>query len=42
MALIEDLKAMYGINMKYSRCDNAEENEDFERACKQEWIGVQF
>ena len=28
--------------MKYVRCDNAGENEDFEWACKQEEMSVQF
>ena len=28
--------------MKYARCDDARENEDFEKACKQEGIGIQF
>ena len=39
---INNSKAKYGISMEYARCDNAIENEDFERACKQEGIGIQF
>ena len=30
LSLIKDLKAMYGFNVKYARCDNAGENEDIE------------
>ena len=32
----------YGINMKYAQGDNAGENEDFEKACKKEGMGIQF
>ena len=36
---IKDLKTRYGIHVKYARCENAGENENFERACKQKRIG---
>ena len=42
LSLIKDLKATKGINMKYVRCGNARENDDFKRACKQERLCVQF
>ena len=42
MSLIRDLNAMYAINVKYARCDNIGENEDFASACKQEGMGVKF
>ena len=28
--------------MKYARCENMGENEDFKRACRQEGVDVQF
>ena len=38
--LIFDIKARYGTSMKFARCDNTRDNEDFERACKQEVMSV--
>ena len=34
------VKDRYGINMSYARYDTTGERKDFERACKQEEIGV--
>ena len=31
---------MYGINVMYTSCDNVGKKGDFERACKQEGMGV--
>ena len=42
ISLMKDLKAAYGINVKYVICNNAGENKDFGRACKQKGIGIQF
>ena len=36
------LGGMYDIGVKYAIDDNARENEDVKRACKQERMGVQF
>ena len=41
-SLTTDLKATFSMNVKYARCDNAWENDDFERACRQEGMGIQF
>ena len=40
LPLGKDLKATYGIDVMYARCDNAGENDDFEWACKQQWMGI--
>ena len=42
MSSIKDLKAIHSNSVGYSRCDNVGENENFERACKQEGIGIEF
>ena len=42
ISLTKDLKPMYGANVKYAKCYNAGENKDSERACKQEWMSIQF
>ena len=42
MGLIKNLRAKYGIQVQYARCDNAWENEDFDWPCKQEGMGVKF
>ena len=39
---IKDLKAKYGITVKIIRCDNAGENIAFEKASKQEGLGLTF
>ena len=33
---------MYSFNVKYNQCDKIGENEDFERSCRQEGMGIQF
>ena len=42
MSLIKDLKSTHGTNMKYARYINAGEHKNFERACEQKEMGVQF
>ena len=42
LGLINDLKSKYGIQVNYAQCDNAEENENFEMACKQKGMGIEF
>ena len=42
LGLIDDFEVKNGTNMKYARCNNAEENENFERVCKQEGTGLQL
>ena len=37
-----NLKTKYNIQIKYLCCDNIGENGYFERACKQEWMGIKF
>ena len=38
----KNIMAIYNINLKHVRWDNAGENDDFERACKQEGMGIQI
>ena len=40
LGFIKEFKSKYGIQVKYAQCVNAGENEDFERACKQEGISI--
>ena len=42
MTLIKEVKSMYGIYVHHAEFDNARENEDFEHACKQEGMWIQF
>ena len=42
LSLMTDLKAMFGINVKYASCENAGKNKDIKRACKQKGMVVQF
>ena len=42
LALIKTLKAKYDIQIRYTQCNNARENEDFESICKQEGMGIEF
>ncbi len=42
LALIKELKAKFGITVKYIRCDNAGENIALEKACEQEGLGITF
>ena len=39
---IENLKAKYNLQAQYLQCDNTGENVPFEKACKQEGLGVDF
>ena len=39
---IQILKALHDIEVKISRCDNAGENQSFERTCEQEVPGLKF
>ena len=40
--LVKELKAKYGIVVKYIRCDNAGENRALQDACRQEGLGITF
>ena len=42
IGLIKNLKNKYNLHVQYLCCDNAKENIDFEKACKQEELGVDF
>ena len=42
VALIKELKAKYGIEAKYIRCDNAGKNNALKCACLEEGLGVSF
>ena len=42
MSLSKDVKATFGVNVKYMCCENAGENKAFEWLCKQEVIGAKF
>ena len=42
IGIIKNLKTMYDIQVWYLHCDNAGENVDFERVCRQEGIGIEF
>ena len=42
MGLIKNLKTKYNIQVQYMCCNNAKENVDFERVCKQERMGLEF
>ena len=39
---IKNLKPKYNIQVQYLHCDNTSENVDFEWACKQERMGMEF
>ena len=40
--LIKNLKNKYNMQVQYLHCDNAGENVSFEKACKQEGLGMEF
>ena len=42
LVLIKDLKTKYGIQVKNACCDSAGENDDSEKACIQEGMGIKF
>ena len=42
MGLVKNLKSKYNIQVQYLCYDNTGENVDFEKACKQEGMGMEF
>ena len=42
IALIKDLKTKYNLQVQWLGCDNAGENQAFERTCNQEGLGIDF
>ena len=42
MGLIKNLKTKYNIQVQYLHCNNAGKNVDFERACKQQGVRMEF
>ena len=42
LGFIKNLKSKYNLQVQYLCCNNAGENVAFERACKQEGMGVDF
>ena len=42
LALLNDLSATQGIHLRYNHVNNPDENESFERWCKQERMHMKF
>ena len=42
MSLVKNLNIKYNTQVQYLCCDNAGENDAFEKACKQEGMGMEF
>ena len=42
LGFIKNLKIKFGIQVRYTCCNNARENVDFDKSCKQELMGIEF
>ena len=42
LIFLKYLKSTQGINVRYTNCNNASENESFESVCKQEGMVIEF